>query len=417
MGKSHIIAEYGKSEFENFVELNLELSPNLLACFKSLDVETICRELEALTKSKFINGKSLLFIDEIQESADAILSLRAFKEKRPGLEVIAAGSLLEFVLDDEIIRSFPVGRVAFTWMHPMTFFEFLLALDESRLADLIKDIQVNGRKPLSSAIHNRLLTLVREYFVVGGMPEVVEHYRESKSYLDAKRVQNRISRGYIADFVKYGARYDHRKLSTILSSVPRLIGKPLKYNAIDPTSKARDLKKPLLDLEKAGLLHLIRASSSNGVPIGSEEREGIFKVQFLDIGLMLNMLGLELGSMPIEQALFANEGALAEQFVGQELLGNDSCESSPQLFYWQREAKGSEAEVDFVIPYKDLVIPVEVKSGATGTLKSARLFQAEKKSPLILRISQHELSMHDGVLSVPFYMCSELPRLLHQVLG
>jgi len=244
---------------------------------------------------------------------------------------------------------------------------------------------------------------------------VVDTYRETRSYLEAKLVQSRLSQGYIADFVRYGRRYDYRKLQTILTAVPRLVGKPFKFTQVDTGARARDLKQPLFDLEKSGLIRIIRATAANGTPLAAEEREGIFKVQLLDIGLMLNLLGTDLGSRPIAEALFANEGALAEQFVGQELLANEPPEVNPSLHYWHREAKGAEAEVDFVIAHNGRVIPVEVKAGTTGSLRSARLFMQEKAIPTAIRISQHELSLHDGILSVPFYMCTEIPRLLSEM--
>ena len=413
VGKSHTIREYGKTSFVNLAEVNLELNPGLACCFRSLNADTVCRELEAMLKTKFIDGKTLLFIDEIQTVPEALLSLRAFKEQRPGLDVIAAGSLLEFALDDETIRSFPVGRVGFAWMSPMSFREFILALDEEALYEMLA--QATPENPIPQSAHNKLLELVRCYYVIGGLPEVVDTYRETRSFLDATEVQSRLILGYIADFVKYGRRYDYRKLQTILTSVPRLVGKQIKFNHIDPAARARDLKEPLLDLEKSGLIRLVRATSANGMPLGSEEREGKFKAQFLDIGMMLNSLGLELGSVPIDQALFANEGALAEQFVGQELLANEHPGTAPSLFYWHREAQGSDAEVDFVIPHKGKVIPIEVKAGKTGALRSLRLFMQEKNAPIGLRISQQPLSLHNGVLSVPLYMCSEIHRLLDDV--
>jgi predicted AAA+ superfamily ATPase len=412
IGKSHSIREYGKTSFSSLAEINLELNPSLGTCFTSLNAATICRELEALLKIKIEDGKTLLFIDEIQSSPAALLSLRAFKEQRPGLDVIAAGSLLELILDDETLRSFPVGRVGFAWLYPMSFREFALALDEQQLIEILDKATLEN--PIPTSIHDKLLELVKVYYVVGGLPEVVDTFRETRSYLDAKVVQSRLILGYIADFAKYGKRYDYRKLQTVLTSIPRLVGKQIKYNQIDSQARARDLKQPLYDLEKSGLIRLVRATSANGTPLGSEEREGKFKAMFIDIGLMLNSLGLDLGSQPLEQALFANEGSLAEQFVGQELQANEPAGTSPGLYYWHREAQGSNAEVDFVVARNGQIIPIEVKAGTTGTLRSLRLFMQEKGTPIGIRICQHPLSFHDNILTVPLYMCSQINRLLDQ---
>lgn len=417
VGKSHTISQYGATSFEHLVEVNLELNPSYKNCFESLDPTRICRDLEVLCKKKLTDGKSLLFIDEIQDCPAAILALRAFKEQRPGLDVIAAGSLFEFALDDTTIRSFPVGRVSFAWMHPMSFAEFLRAMGENGLIEILSNASLTNSSitpSISSAIHNQLLEWVRVYFVVGGLPEVVDVYRETRSYIDARQVQTRLALGYVADFVKYGRHYDYRKLQTILSAIPRLVGKPLKFTQIADNVRARDLKQPLFDLEKSGLIRLVRATSANGAPLSAEERDGVYKPLMLDIGLMLNMLGLDLGIQSINEALFANEGALAEQFVGQELLGNATPDIAPGLHYWYRGATSSEAEVDFVIARNGVITPVEVKAGKTGSLRSARSFMKEKGRKLAVRISQHGLSLHDGILSVPFYMCSEIPRLLDE---
>lgn len=420
IGKSHCIREYGLSKFSNMVEVNLELTPSLIPIFDSLNPEEICRHLELLDplNQRLVDGKSLLFIDEIQESASAILSLRAFKESRPGLEVVGAGSLLEFALSDQKLRSFPVGRIGFAWLHPMGFLEFLQAVGHESLVQLLRAITIQnlGDLPnIAKAVHEKLLKLIRDYFIVGGMPEVVESYCRSKSYTDARKVQTRLTQGFAADFVKYGTRYDHRKLQHLLASVPRQVGKKFKFSIVAPEARARDYHSPLEDLEKAGLVKLVRATSGNGVPLASEEREGAFKAIFLDIGLMTNTLGLNIAQTNGADFLFVNEGALAEQFVGQEIMAGTANDIFPQAHFWIREVVGSEAEVDYLIGVNGDVYPVEVKAGKTGTLKSLRLFMKEKNSKFGVRISQHELSFFDGVLTVPFYLCSQLSRLIGEL--
>lgn len=410
VGKSYTIREFGRGRFRNLCEVNLELEPRILGCFQSRNADEICRQLEVILKQDIVDGETLLFIDEIQGSCDALIALRAFKENRPGLHVIAAGSLLEFALQEDKNFSFPVGRVSFSHMHPMSFWEFLLALGEDKAAQMIAECSIEH--PCSRSVHEHLLGLVRKYYMIGGMPEVVDTYRTTQSMRTVMQVQTRLMQAFFADFSKYGRRYDYRRLQTILAAVPRMVGRQFKFSHVDPESKARDLKQPLFDLELAGLIRLVRASHASASPLAAEERDGIFKVQMLDIGLMLNSLGLEGYSLPIEEFLFANEGALAEQFVGQEILAQSLPDQLPRMHYWAREKKGSEAEVDFVKIFAGRVIPVEVKAGATGTLRSLRLFMKEKSAPVGLRISLHPLSFVDGILSVPFYMIRETPRLL-----
>ena len=410
VGKTHSIREFGRDHFANLVEVNLETNPEFLGCFSSPDAKTICAQLEAVANADIRDGETLLFIDEIQESKAALLSLRSFKESRPKLHVIAAGSLLEFALQDKNASPFPVGRVTFAYLQPLSFKEFLGASGEFKLVQMVTAATVET--PCAGSVHQRLLELVRIYFSLGGMPEVLEVYAGTRSILEARRVQNRLATGFVADFSKYGRRYDHRKLQQLMNAVPRLVGKKFKYSHVDAETTARDFKLPLLDLERAGLVRLIRASGANGIPLGAEEREGVFKVQYLDIGLVMSALGLDLFSQDIEKSLFINEGSLAEQFVGQELLASLDPERTPQLFYWMREARGSEAEVDFVIDWRSEAIALEVKAGTTGRLRSLRQFMLDKKSRIGVRISQHPLSFIDGVLSVPFYMVSELGRIL-----
>ena len=419
MGKSYAVDEFGRRSFHSVCAVNLELDRRLESPFATRNVGEICRQLEALLRVDICDGHTLLFIDEIQSCPDALVSLRAFKEQRPELHVIAAGSLLEFALHDKGLYSFPVGRVSFSYLNPMSFAEFLHALNEARALEVVS--AATPLNPCPPAIHDRLLELVRLYVIIGGMPEVVEVYRTTQSILDARRVQNRIVQAFVADFIKYGARYNHSKLPLIFNTIPRLVGRKFKYSHVDPDSKARDLKQPLIDLERSGLVKLVRASHCNGIPLGAEEREGIFKVQCLDIGLMMNSLGIDPFSLPISSFLFAHEGALAEQFVGQELLAALPPIQEPRLHFWARDKAGSEAEVDFVTtivvePFGEIIVPIEVKAGTTGTLRSLRVFMKEKNSSIGIRISQHPLSYTDGILSVPLYMIRDIPRLVRRCL-
>ncbi len=410
VGKSYVIREFGQTQFRSILEINLETQPEFLACFDRLDAKKICADIEAIANIALVPGHTLLFIDEIQTSENALLSLRSFKESMPGLHVIAAGSLLEFALQENRQFSFPVGRVTFAYLQPFSFLEFLAALGEHRLSEAI--VVATLDKPCSKAVHEKLLDLLRTYFAVGGMPEAIGAYVSTGSLMEARRVQNRLVTGFIADFAKYGRRYDHRKLQQLLAAVPRLVGHKFKFSHVNREVSARDFRLPLLDLERAGLIRIVRASGANGVPLGGEEREGIFKALSVDVGLMLNALGLSLLDSPVEKALFVNEGALAEQFVGQELLAHADAESHPSLYYWLREMKGAEAEVDYVMDFHGVVVSIEVKAGATGRLKSLRQFMNDKKSKIGLRISQHQLSVTDDILSLPLYMCSEVSRII-----
>jgi predicted AAA+ superfamily ATPase len=413
VGKSYLVQEFGRNHFRNCIEVNLELEPQLGGCFARLDAKAICSELELLFGQSIIDDETLLFIDEIQANPQALAALRVFKEQRPGLHVIAAGSLLEFALQDLEDFSFPVGRVSFAYLQPMSFAEFLLATGQERLLESLEKVEVDS--PTPAVVHERLLQVVRHYVLVGGMPEAVDAFRETGSFLEAAKIHRRLSQAFVADFAKYGRRYDIRRLQTLFSAAPRLVGEHFKYSKVDRDSKARDLKQPLLDLERAGLIRIVQATHATGIPLGSEVQDKSFKIQFVDIGLMLSAMGVRLDVPNIEEFLFAGEGGLAEQLVGGELVASASADERPELYFWERQKRGSEAEVDFVIPVRGQIVPIEVKAGTTGSLRSLRLFMKERGLSLGVRVSQHPLSFQDGILSVPFYLVHQLRRIVASI--
>ncbi len=410
VGKSYAVLDWGAKNFESVLEVNFELNPNLIQAFSSRNPQTICSILEVLTGQKIEDGQTLLFLDEIQQCPEALISMRAFKEKRNRLHVIAAGSLLEFTLQREQSFSFPVGRVSFAYLNPMSFIEFLQAVDEQNMIAYFKTLTLEN--PPSLAVHKRALELIRIYWRVGGMPESVLAYANSKKLLNSNTILRRLAQAYVADFSKYNASYNIGKLREILDALPRLVGRKFKYTHISKDTRARDLKQPLLDLASAGILRQIFATHANGVPLAAEHNSENFKLLALDIGLTLHMLGIGGLELFSEDSFFANEGSLAEQFVGQELLCLAPFDQAPILHYWTREKKGSEAELDYVLEWNSKVVPIEVKSGATGRLRSLKQFMIEKNSKIGVRISQAPLAMADGIISVPFYLVSELGRLI-----
>ena len=410
VGKSHTLNHWGRKNFENLLEINFELEPRLAGAFQSLDPERICSDLEVLCGKRIQEGSTLLFLDEIQQCPQALLSLRAFKEKKPGLHVVSAGSLLDFALQSEQSFSFPVGRVTFAHLGPLSFREFLCAIGESALADHLDKVTV--RKPPSHPIHQKALELTRAFWRVGGMPEAVHAFVKSKKLADVGQILTRLTQGYAADFSKYKATYDIRKLNLILSALPNLVGRKFKYSAISKDIRARDLKQPLLDLAKAGIHSQVFSTHANGYPLAAEQDLETFKLLALDIGLLLHWMGAKLDVSSPEDFFFVNEGALAEQFVGQELLRLLPFEVTPRLHHWIREKKGSEAEVDYVIELAGKVVPVEVKSGATGRMRSLHQFLLDKGSEFGVRVSEAPLTKNEKILSVPFYLVSQLGRLL-----
>jgi predicted AAA+ superfamily ATPase len=405
VGKTFIIEDFGKEEFKNCVNINFEFSPIYKQCFETFEPKSILSQIELLTRQKIVPGETLLFLDEIQQCPKALQSLRYFKEQLPELHVIAAGSLLEFAIRDEDF-SYPVGRVQFAKLFPLSFEEFLISLGESSLQSALDSFDIANPPP--PAIHTHLLAKVKDYFIVGGMPASIVTFLTTHSYLDVKYAQKAVWDTYEADFGKYATQTQHRYLKKIFEEGPKLIGDHVKYSRIDPElpNPARAMKTAFELLKLAGILHPITSTTAEGLPLLATEKQHVFKIVFLDIGLVEQVMNID----PQDSGLMT--GALAEQFVGQELLATADPLLEEKLFFWTREKTSSSAEVDYVIAYKAHTFPVEVKAGKTGKLRSLRVFMEEKKSPFGIKISQDVLKWEKNILSVPFYMVAHLQRLI-----
>lgn len=424
VGKTYTINEFARSQFLKCVSINLEESPELKSIFKSTNPKSIVQELSILTNTDITPGETLLFIDEIQSCPEAIVSLRYFYEQMPELHLVAAGSLLDHTLS-EIKLSMPVGRVEFCYMYPMSFREFLWAINENRLADYLDNYTFGT--PFSEAIHKKLLDIMRYYFFIGGMPEAVKVFVDSQKLIEVERVHNSILTSLQYDFAKYGSKSQQRHLSRVLNYVAQNAGKKIKYVNIDKEVRSINLKEAFYKLEMSRVISLVKHTTSAGVPLTTHVNNEIFKAFFLDIGLSNHICKIQLID-PLK-ILTINEGALAEQFANQELLASGISFIEPQLNYWIREEKNSNAEVDFLFQHNNLVYPLEVKAGKTGTLKSMHVFLLEKKLKTGIRlntdmpsvgefttrvrsgVSNSEITFH--LLSLPLYMINQLPRLLN----
>lgn len=385
VGKTWLVREYGRRQFASFVELNLESHPEYHKAFNESfgKPQQLISTLSLLSGKKIIPEQTCLFIDEIQECPNALLSLRYFKENLPGLHVIAAGSLLEFTLKE---LSFPVGRIESIHLFPINFQEFLLATEGEELVNAISTLEAEN--PLPDSVHEKILDAVFHYFLVGGMPAVVKTWIESHDWSLAQEVQQALVSNFRSDFHKYASLATVEHIKKVFGSVPKLLGKKFKYSEVSQDIKSRELSKALHLLEEAGLVYLICHSSGNGVPLSAEETSSKFKVFFLDLGLVNRILGLPLSQLVLEgKTVFSHRGALAEQFVAQELLSLTPKNQTPCLHYWHRESKSALAEIDFLFEKGSEIIPVEVKSGNSGKAKSLGRFIAEKKPRNAVKIS------------------------------
>lgn len=415
VGKSYLIEKFGKDYFKQQVTINFELQPHLKRCFLDPDPEQIINQLE-LTLAIRINEEpsTLLFLDEIQECPEAIVALRYFKEKKNSLLVIAAGSLLEFTLEKAEYQM-PVGRVQYLYLRPLSFDEYLNARGFTQMITYLQNITLADTIP--DAVHEQLIKLLREYIIIGGMPEVVAEYLATNRLQACQNIQESLLLTFRDDFGKYASHTQRRYLQIVFERAPLLVGENFNFSKIDASLRARELKPALECLIMAGLIQLIYQTSASGLPLITTRHDERYKLHFIDVGLMTKSSRIPADILLQEDFFALNRGSTMEQLVGQELLAYTPAEEQGALYYWNRDKKHSTAEVDYIIAVDNHVIPVEVKAGATGRLKSLQVFMQEKKSPLGVKISLDKLAMTNNILSVPAYMISSLPRLVRQVLN
>ncbi|MBQ0056226.1 MAG: ATP-binding protein [Bacteroidales bacterium] len=431
IGKSTAVRHLAE-QFDVYIEINFEKQPSYKTLFeKDLDVKRIVPLISAISKTSIIAGRTLLFLDEIQDCPQAIMALRYFHEDMPELHVIAAGSLLEFALDE--LPTFGVGRIHSMYMYPMTFDEFMMANGEQLLLDIRN--QADTGNPLDDVVHNRLIEHLRTYMLVGGMPESVSRWVETHDYLQCQEVQDDILTGYEDDFPKYRKKVDPVLLRQTLRSVAVQVAKKFVCAQVPGNYKAAEVKKALDMLTKAGIIIPVTHASANGLPLGDECDQSIRKMLLLDTGLMLRLLNMTLGDvsdltthiLTSTAADLVNKGSIAEMLAGLEYLHYLSPNLRHEQYYWVRQAKNSVAEIDYVLPLQSQVVPMEVKAGVQGGMKSLWEFMREKKLSHAIRCSLENFSSFDyidekadGVVRhvsiCPLYAVSQMPRICSQAL-
>jgi len=410
VGKTYSINDFGKREFENTVTVNFEERPEMAGCFQDFDPKGVVDRLSMLTGHPIHPGKTLLFLDEIQECPKAISALRYFYEKMPELHVVGAGSLIEFTLRAADFRM-PVGRVQSVFMYPMSFEEFLDGIGEGRLLDHLHTADL--KSGVDSVLAIRIEQLFRQYLLIGGMPGIVNAFAKQVLMEEVQRLQAGLIRTYMDDFAKYATTAKHKYLKEVYAGAPKMAGRRYKYSHVNPNIEAKFLREAVELLSDARLLFKICHASGAGVPLSATVNERKFKIAFIDVGLMQNALGIQAAIVSDDNVMQINAGGIAEQVVAQEILSYGDPYADKKLYFWAREARGSTAEVDLLIDINGMPIPVEVKSGTRGTLKSMRLFLREyPRTAFAIRYSMHELSFFDRILSIPLFMVGQTGRLV-----
>lgn len=413
VGKTSVVNLFGQ-QFEQYIYLNLELKKEKNLFEEYSDIETLVQKI-FLAKKKQLTKKSktLIFIDEIQEVPKALNILRYFYELEPEIAVIAAGSLLETIFNQNV--SFPVGRVEFMVLRPVTFPEFLGACGEIQALNILQEI------PLKNFAHDRLLELFHTYVLIGGMPEIINNYLKYRDLTRLSSIFDGLINTYLDDVEKYADT--HSQVQHIRFAISHSFSEAnnrIKFEGFGgSTYKSRDMGEALRTLEKAFLLNLIYPCTSGELPLSPDIKKSP-RLQVLDTGMLNYFVGIQydlLGKIDLQDVY---KGAVIEHIVGQELLATQFFALN-KLNFWVREKKTSQAEIDYIYLYKSKLIPIEVKSGATGTLKSLQLYMDQTPHNLAIRYYAGELKITKmttvqgkefNLLSLPYYLVSKIDHYL-----
>jgi len=413
VGKSSTVRNLSK-EFKYFIEINFDEQPQFSDLFaKNNSVIELCEQLLVLTNTPIVPGETLLFLDEIQSCIPAIGMLRYFYEKMPELHVICAGSLLEFALAE--LPSFGVGRVRSMFMYPLSFSEFLGALGETHLLSMLNKATV--LKPLNELVHQRLIRFYKKFLIIGGMPEAVSTFISNGNILEVQKVLTDLLVAIEADFTKYKSRISSIRLLEVFRALAQQVGKKFTYSYPGASMNNVQIKECIELLRMAGLIHTVTHSSANGIPLGAEANMKKRKYLIFDTGIFQRLMGLDISVLlTSDEFETINKGHLAELHVGLELIKSASSYEKTELYYWQREALNSQAEVDYVCQWSTRIFPVEVKSGTKGSMQSLYLFLNEKKLEKGYRLSLENFSFIPQVDIYPLYAAFLLNQHPHTYL-
>lgn len=429
VGKSTLVQLFAQRQGIPLLAANLERYPELKTSFASHNPTRILQHLTTLPRIPNNTDNALLFLDEIQAVPEAIPALRYFYEDLPDLPVISAGSLLEFVLAEHQF-SMPVGRVQYLHMGPMTFSEFLAALGENKLYEIVTHYQWGD--DIGEITHKRLLELLRTFYFVGGMPEAVATFAATQHLQPVSDIHNAIIETYREDFPRYGKNRDPNRMLNVFNFSARHVGVKVKYSNISAQDQSATLKKDLELLCMARVISKVIHSHCSGLPLQATLEEKVYKLLFLDVGLMNAICGLNWRTISqLDDTKLINEGAIAEQFIGQHLQHLLADSPNRELTYWLREGRTANAELDYVIALEGQIIPIEVKAGASGSMKSLHQFMAEKQVPFAVRFdaslpsintinatvtsNQQQQAITYPLISLPIYLVERLKEIINHV--
>lgn len=405
VGKTYLVNMFGGAEYENYIYLNFEQDSNLHTLFgTNLKPEVIIDNISLYIGKKLVPANTLLFFDEIQIAPSVLTSLKYFQEQAPQYHIIAAGSLLGISVGKQ--TSFPVGKVNFLTLYPMSFSEYLSAIGENLLVNMLESIV--DPVPLADAVHDKLLGHLKMYLYLGGMPEVIQDYIDNKDITSVRLVQNDILQAYKRDFSKYSEKGQAIKTSEFWNSIPKQLAKEnkkFKYGDVRQNARASMFEQTVEWLRKAGLINIANNISTPKLPLSAYADSAKFKVYLHDVGLLAAMLNISSGLIVSPDDIFAKfNGAFIENFIAQELC----YYGYEQLYYWTSR---SDAEVDFVLERANQIFPVEVKSGMSRNKKSLRSYADKYRPTAIFRISPRNLTQSEDFINIPLYATNLLSKL------
>lgn len=404
VGKSWLLEELGRNEFESVALINFEQEKQLANLFGAdFDTERILRSIEIASGVKLIPGKTLIIFDEIQSVSRGLLSLKYLYNNAPEYHIAAAGSLLGISIHKE--DSFPVGKVEFIDIYPLSFEEFMMALGKDAMVDNLHNMDWE----LITIFREQYIDLLKQYYFVGGMPEVVASYAKEKDFTEVRSIQNDLLRSYDADFSKHPPIEIVPRIKMVWNSIPSQLTKENKkfiFNAVKPGSRAKDFELAIEWLKQAGLLYKITRINNGTLPIDGFEDPDVYKLFTLDVGLLGAQSGLDAKTLIDGNAIFTQyKGALTEQYILQQLLYNENI----KIHYWTPNT--GIAEVDFVVQLSGRVIPIEVKAEENLKAKSLKSFNEKYAPELSIRTSMSNFRAEKNLTNLPLYAISILSKL------
>lgn len=404
VGKTWLMKEFGKKEYEQTIYINFESSKHLISIFDiDFDIQRILTALQIETGIVCNSQNTLIIFDEIQEAPGAITSLKYFYETAPEYHVIAAGSLLGVALHQH--TSFPVGKVKFLDLYPLSFTEFLIANRQKKLVSLLE----NKNWDLIKSFKEKFILLLKQYYFIGGMPEVVSAFSSNKSFDEVREIQKAILQTYEQDFSKHAPIEIVPRIRMVWNSIPAQLAKENRkfiYGLIKEGARAKNYELAIIWLMDCGLVHKINRVSKSAIPLKAYIDLSAFKLFLVDIGLLNAMGNIDIKTLLEGNSIFEEfKGAITEQFVLQQML----CNKKFDIYYWS--AQKSTAEIDFLVQYEGQAIPIEVKAEENLQAKSLKVFCQKYNPSLAVRTSMSDFRKENWLTNVPLYAINQLSEL------